>query len=147
MIFEPENLNGFAKVICDKAIIYLQVAGSDGFTDPWKEKYRTESFVDSKNRIDAAKDFVKYCRESNNRSEAYKFIFWALMILTVQRDDYDEKLSLICDFARMLRLTDDELMDISYTIKYIYNEVEKEYVFKSETIPAVLGKLFNLYEN
>lgn len=147
LVFEPENFNDFAKVICDKAKIYLQDVGSSGFTDPWKEKYRTESFVDSKIRIDAAKDFVKYCRESNNRSEAYKFIFWSLMILTVQKDDYDEKLSLICDFVRMLRISDDELMDISYTIKCIYNEVDTEYVFKSETVPAVLGNLLNLYGN
>lgn len=145
MIFEPESLNDFAKIICDKAKIKLKGAGSSGHMNPWKEKYGTKRLVDSKIKIDAAKDFVKYCRERNNRSEAFKFIFWSLFILTVQKDGYDDKLSLICDFAHMLRISDDELIDISYTIKCIYNEVETEYVFKSETVPAVLGNLFNWF--
>ena len=69
------------------------------------------------------------------------------MVLTVDKNNYDERLSLICDFARMLRITDDEMMDISYTIKCVYNEVEEEYSFKSDMVPSVLGALFNLYGN
>ena len=139
MIFEPESLNDFAKIICDKAWINLCV-------DPWKEKYGTKSLVDSKIKIDAAKDFVKYCRESD-MCAAYEFIFWSLFILTVQKDGYDDKLSLICDFAHMLRISDDELMDISYTIKCIYNEVETEYEFKSGPVLSLLGDLWCLYGN
>jgi hypothetical protein len=68
------------------------------------------------------------------------------MVLTVQKDNYDEKLSLICDFARMLRITDGELMDITYIIKCIYNEEgEETYSFKSQKVPGVFGELLNLY--
>jgi hypothetical protein len=143
MVFEPETLNEYSKTICSKAIIVLHDAD---IADRWNIPYGNVSrFKDVKVKIDAAKDFAKYCREEQNIAEAYKFIFWCLMVLTVQKDNYDEKLSLICDFARMLRITDEELMDITYIIKCVYNEVEEEYSFKSQTVPNVFGELLNLY--
>ena len=146
MIFDIEELNESAVVILNKATIEL--AGSnDRYEDPWFSRYGSNPMNDAKTKIEAAKDFVKYCRDEQNRPEAYKFIFWSLMILSVEKESSDKWLSLICDFARMLRITDDELMDITYAIKCVYNEVENEYVFKTETIPGVLGNLFNLYGN
>ena len=50
------------------------------------------------------------------------------------------------DFAKMLKITNEEFEDIIYSIKCIYNEVHEEYLFKSESIPAVLGGIFNLYK-
>lgn len=146
MIFSPETLNDYSVKICNTATFEL-VGNDDTCEDPWASKYRTVSFKDAKTKIEAAKDFVKYCRDDRNKSEAYKFIFWSLMILSVENESSDEQLSLICDFVRMLRITDDELLDIIYAIKCVYNEVEEEYVFKTDTIPSVLGKLFNLYGN
>ena len=67
------------------------------------------------------------------------------MILTVDKTDAEEHLALICDFAKMLRITEDEFEDIIQTVKIVYNEVATEYVFKSESIPSVLGSLFNMY--
>ena len=146
MIFEPEKINEFALVICDKAKFEL-VESVDQYRDDWGYKYSFDSLSDAKTKIEAAKDFVKYCRGEQGRAEAYKFIFWALMILSVEKESSAEWLSLICDFTRMLRITDEELMDITYAIKCVYNEVKDEYVFKTETIPGVLGNLFNLYGN
>lgn len=146
MVFSPETLNDYSLKICNTATFEL-VGSNDTYEDPWASKYGTVSFKEAKTKIEAAKDFVKYCRDDQNRPEAYKFIFWSLMILSVENESSDEQLSLICDFARMLRITDDELLDITYTIKCVYNKVEEEYVFKTDTIPSVLGNLFNLYGN
>lgn len=146
MVFSPETLNDYSLKICNTATFEL-VGSNDTYEDPWVSKYGTVSFKEAKTKIEAAKDFVKYCRDDQNRPEAYKFIFWSLMILSVENESSDEQLSLICDFARMLRITDDELLDITYTIKCVYNKVEEEYVFKTDTIPSVLGNLFNLYGN
>lgn len=88
---------------------------------------------------------MQLCRTTANSTEGYKFIFWALMILTVDKADAEEHLALICDFAKMLGITEDEFEDIIQTVKIIYNEVTTEYVFKSENIPSVLGSLFNMY--
>ena len=39
------------------------------------------------------------------------------MILTVDKTDAEDHLALICDFAKMLRITEDEFEDIIQTIK------------------------------
>ena len=61
-------------------------------------------------------------------------------------EDAEEHLAIICDFAKMLRITEDEFEDIIQVIKIIYNEVTNEYVFKSENIKNTLGPLVNLYD-
>lgn len=145
LIFEYQKCNDYAKVIMDNSTIVLTTS-SDINTDVWNSKYPGyTSFINPKNKIATAKEFVKYCRESQNSTEGYKFVFWALMVLTVDKSNADEYLSLICDFAQMLRITDAEFEDILQTIKIIYNEIEEEYVFKSENIPSIFGSLFDLY--
>lgn len=146
LIFEYNKCNEYAKLIMDKSTLSLN-SSSDSYEDAWKNSYPSYSSLNNvKNKITAAKDFVKYCRQSNNIQEGYKFIFWALMMLSVDKSNAEEHLSLICDFAHMLHISDTEFEDIIQTVKVIYNEVKTEYIFKSEKIPSIFGSLFNLYE-
>lgn len=146
LIFDYDSCNEYAKIIIDKSELLIDSIDGRGI-DKWKERYPDmASLSDVKTKIDAAKQFVQYCRESQNTSERYKFIFWSLMILTVDKNNAEEYLALICDFAKMLRISCEEFEDIIYAIKCVYNEVDKEYIFKSESIPAVLGGIFNLYD-
>ena len=145
LIYDYDKCNDYAKVIMDKSTLFLN-SSDDVYTDLWKRDYPTyEEFKDAKRTIEAAKKLVQLCRTTANSTEGYKFIFWALMILTVDKTDAEEHLALICDFAKMLRITEDEFEDIIQTVKIVYNEVATEYVFKSESIPSVLGSLFNMY--
>ena len=145
LIYDYGKCNDYAKVIMDKSTLVLNTP-NDRYTDLWKRDYPTyEEFKDAKRAIEAAKKFVQLCRNTENANEGYKFIFWALMILTVDKTDAEEHLALICDFAKMLRITEDEFEDIIQTVKIVYNEVATEYTFKSESIPSVLGSLFNMY--
>ena len=145
LIYDYGKCNDYAKVIMDKSTLVLNTP-NDRYTDLWKRDYPTyEEFKDAKRTIEAAKKLVQLCRTEINSTEGYKFIFWALMILTVDKTDAEEHLALICDFAKMLRITEDEFEDIIQTVKIVYNEVATEYVFKSESIPSVLGSLFNMY--
>lgn len=146
LIYDYEKCNEYAKVIMDKSTLVLNTS-EDVATDLWKRDYPTYGeFKDAKRRIEASKKLVRLCRNTINSTEGYKFIFWALMILTVDKTDAEEHLALICDFAKMLRITEDEFEDIIQTIKIVYNEVTTEYVFKSENIPSTLGALFNMYD-
>lgn len=145
LIYDYDKCNDYAKVIMDKSTLFLN-SSDDLATDLWKRDYPTyEEFKEAKRTIEAAKKFVQLCRTTANSTEGYKFIFWALMILTVDKTDAEEHLALICDFAKMLRITEDEFEDIIQTVKIVYNEVATEYTFKSESIPSVLGSLFNMY--
>lgn len=145
LIYDYEKCNEYAKVIMDKSTLLFPMFF--GVADGWKSDYPTyDEFKDPKRRIEASKKWVQLCRDSENAGEGYKFIFWALMILTVEKTDAEEHLALICDFAKMLRITEDEFEDIIQCIKIVYNEVTTEYVFKSETVPSTLGALFGMYD-
>lgn len=145
LIYDYEKCNEYAKVIMDKSTLnYTKFFGT--YIDGWRKDYPTyDEFKDPKKRIRASKDLVQLCRDTSTASEGYKFIFWALMILTVEKTDAEEHLALICDFAKMFRITEDEFEDIIQCIKIVYNEVTTEYVFKSETVPSILGVLFDMY--
>lgn len=145
LIYDYDKCNEYAKVIMDKSTLVF-ITSYDKNTDLWKRDYPTYGeFKDVKRRIDASKKLIQLCRNTINSTEGYKFVFWALMILTVDKTDAEDHLALICDFAKMLRITEDEFEDIIQTIKIVYNEVTTEYVFKSENIPSVFGSLFNMY--
>ena len=145
LIYDYNKCNDYAKVIMDKSTLFLTTS-DDIRTDLWKRDYPTyEEFKDAKRTIEAAKKLVQLCRNKTNAFERYIFIFWALMILTVDKTDAEEHLALICDYAKMLRITEAEFEDIIQTVKIVYNEVATEYTFKSERIPYVLGSLFNMY--
>ena len=138
--------NDYAKVIMDKSTLVLH-SSDDGSTNLWERDYPTYGeFKDSKRRIEASKKFIQLCRKKENVTEGYKFIFWVLMILTVDKADAENHLALICDFAKMLRITEDEFEDIIQTVKSVYHEATTEYMFKSKSIPSVFGSLFNMQD-
>lgn len=147
LIYDYDKCNEYAKVIMNKSELVLDDLDEINIVfDYWMEVYPTfEKFKDPKRKIEASKKLVQLCRNELNATEGYKFIFWALMILTVDKTDAEEHLALICDFAKMLRITEDEFEDIIQIIKIIYNEVTSEYLFKSENIPSIFGSLLNIY--
>lgn len=103
---------------------------------------------DTKTRISVSKEFIKICREEDYDTQAsYRFIFWALLVLTVDKNKAQEYLSLICDFAKMLKITNDEFEDIIHVIKCVYNVEDKNYAFKTETIPNIFDGVLNLYSD
>lgn len=145
LIYDYEKCNEYAKVIMDKStLLFLDSYG--GSTDVWKEAYPTyDEFKDPKRRIKASKELVQLCRDTESVREGYKFIFWALMILTVEKTDAEEHLALICDFAKMLKITEDDFYDIIQIIKIVYNEVTTVCVFKSDNVSLIFSELLDMY--
>lgn len=136
LVYDYEKLNSYGKVIYDNVKIRIMK----------KNDYNEyENANDIKSKINRAKNLVSYCQTEEKMSEGYKFIFWSLLILTVDKTDYEEHLSLICDFARMLKITDDEIRDILHVIKSIYHKQDKRYTLKTETITKNFSDVLNLY--
>lgn len=141
IIYDYDKLNELAKIIVSNSRLFISGI-EDEYKDLWSAKYNDKSqFEDIKDRIIAAKFLVKMCLMVQNRDAAYKFIFWSLMVLTVDKTDAEEHLSLICDFAKMLKISEEEVEDIIYLIKLVYDATEAEYTFKSATIPRAFAKL------
>ncbi len=84
-------------------------------------------------------DFVQYCEVE----ERYQFLFWALMIMTVDKTDAEKHLSSICQFVEILCITENELEDIIRVVKIIYNPNESQN-FNTDNIPSFFKKVLKL---
>lgn len=143
LVYDYDKLNDFGKIIMNQSSISLTESRRD-VEDVWTRKYKDISHLnDLQSKIDASNEFVRLCRLDNNREEAYKFIFWALMVLTVDNSVFDEHLSMICDFARMLQITDEEMEDILQVIKVQYYEEELGNMLKSQRVNGIFFNRIN----
>ena len=147
LIYDYDKVNTYGKIIMKQSSIYL--TKNQNIEDVWTKNYKftgVSSFKDPKKKLNASKELVRLCILDENRSEAYKFIFWALMILTVDKNDYEERLSAICDFASMLNIIEEEIDDIIHVIKIIYKETDLNIPMKTTSITKVFEPIFNLYK-
>ena len=143
LIFDYDLCNEYTKIIID--ITDLETRLDNNNINTWKEKYYdVKKFKNPEERIRVAKSFIKYCNDSEVKTEKYMLIFWSLLILTVDKNRAEEHLSLICDFAKLLNITNDEFEDIIYVIKNIYNEGDEKYIFKTKLIPDIFKGILNL---
>lgn len=149
LIFDYDECNEYARIIIDKSLLFIKENYyNDICLDEWDMFVSlSKAECDTKTRISASKLFVKLCREKDVDQASYRFIFWALLVLTVDKNNAQEYLSLICDFAKMLKITNDEFEDIIHVIKCVYNVEDKNYAFKTKRIPEVFDGVLNLYSD
>ena len=153
LIYNYNELNDYGKVIMKHSRTYLKDKGH--ISKIWREKDKNKGrFSDFKEKLNAAKEFIELCKLNENIIESYKFIFWAMFILAVDKKDAEEKLSLICDFARMLNISDDEIMYIFMVIKSVINQKNYEEEFLKEgklgevnNVRNIFSKVLSLYKN
>lgn len=149
LIFDYDECNEYARIIIDKSLLYFH----DGMKVVYFDNLNIfaslcDNKCDTKTRISVSKEFVKICREEDYYSRAsYRFIFWALLVLTVDKNNAQEYLSLICDFAKMLEIANDEFEDIIHVIKCVYNVEDENYAFKTGRIPYIFDGVLNLYSD
>lgn len=99
LIYDYYRLNAYGKVILDK----ISSNKSNGPVDLSTEERLKMGFL-----------FKERCRKGE--CDKYSFIFWALMVLTVDDTDKEERLSQICDFSRFLEINEEEMMNITRLI-------------------------------
>lgn len=99
-------------------------------------------YEDGKRKQDVAWKFI----DEENEIVSRKFIFWAMLILTVDSTNKEEHLSLICDFAKVLKIDDEEMLDIAKVIQVINDSAEERIFFHSKTIPSYFRHVFGNYE-
>ena len=123
LIFDYDKCNKYAKTIMEGTYYF------------WANKYCKNDLKKNDILQGATKSFITFCRSVNDQNcvfEQYRFIFWTLMILTVDKTNADEYLTLICDFARLIGLSDDEFEDIVEVIKIVYGQMAPGYRYKSQ---------------
>lgn len=143
IIYDYDKLNDYGKAIME------QVCELDKDESDYENFLHRVEFVEKcKNmeyRIKAAKALVT---DLNNKpysdKEKINFLFWSLMILSVDDTDKEEHLSLICDFAKMLKIGDEEMMDITQIIQAIYH-MEGNFTIKTRDVKLYFGKVIKRY--
>lgn len=118
-IYDYDKLNDYGKVIMERV--------SDLANN---RKYLT-SYKNNEYRIDQLEWSSRYIKNWNYSHRELIFIFWALMILAVDDTDKEEHLSLICDYAKMLKIKDSEMMDIVQIVRLVFNKETNGYLVSS----------------
>lgn len=121
IIYDYDKLNAYGKIIMEQVCeLDRSEFGDDGFSHrvEFVEKCKAVEY-----RMKAAKALVKDLNEGDYKEyNKLLFIFWSLMILAVDDADKEEHLSLVCDFAKMLKVGDEEIMDIVQIIRAVFHE-------------------------
>ena len=148
LLYDYLSVNSYAKSIMENSRLFFK--GDLGLfckRDIWAlEKYSED--------IDAFKDESVKVKAINLLSDSFdsseniktgvscKFIFWALMVLTVDHTDLENHASEIAELVEMFHITDEELSDILYVIRVLYGKSKfSEEGFKTVTIPKLFTKV------
>lgn len=132
LIFDYDKLNEYGKFIMKNSFLELRIS------EPG-ELRNFKVLKDNSKKIKAAKYLIKDCQKEYNSKNAYKFIFWAMMVLAVDQTNSEEYLSIICDYSRLLKISDDEMEDLFAVVRCIFNDKE-EPIFKSKIVPEIFKK-------
>ena len=91
-----------------------------------------------KGKVESLKELVRFLdlRIGDNYKCSVVFIFWSLLLASLDKSDYEEKISIISDLAYLLGLDEEALIDIIEVIKIIFREEKTEYhrFFKRENL-------------
>lgn len=133
VIYDYDKLNSYGKIIMEQ-ICEMDKDETKDYEVFLHQKKFVENCKDMEYRMKAAKTLVVKLNEEDDgkeinfgKTKKISFIFWSLMILAVDDADKEEHLSLICDFAKMLKISNAEMMDIVQVIRVIYH-IEKSNV-------------------
>lgn len=126
LIFRYNSCNLLAKAIMNESHTVV----SCGIVSQQKNKSRRYE----------AKKFIQYCTENKQAIGKYKMVFWSLMILAVDQNNIEEHLALICNFVKLLHITEEEFEDILCLVEALYHNKGTKYIFKTETISNIFGK-------
>ena len=95
LVFDYDQLNIYGKIIMDK-ICPKRCGKKEGMS---REERIRETLL-----------FKEKCRRGEG--DKYSFIFWSLMVFSVDKAEKEQRLSRICDFSLFLRLSEAEMMNI-----------------------------------
>ena len=72
-------------------------------------------------------------------------MLFALLLLSLDDTDKEKHLSIICDFARMLQVTDEEMIDLVNVVKYVFQDDTYE-VPMNENVASNIYNVLTMYE-
>ena len=126
-VFKIDKLNEYALAIVDNAAVCIP----KGYDKEEMDEYTCINTV-----IDCLNE---------QEGEGHVFIFWLLMILALDTGNKDENLKTICNYVRMLNITNSEAKDITKIVSAVYEEKNIEGI-ENESIKTRFENLIKIYE-
>ncbi len=153
-IYDYSALNDFGKTIFRNTSVNFRFkrnvvynGGMNGLlmrANVFNEEHSLKSLEDSEKAEQAKRAFVHYL--SYDFRGGYGLLFWAMMVLAVDKTDGNKHLTAICDWARILQITNEELMDLFKVVQLIfYRSDYKSTVFTSKKVPKLFADLIAAY--
>lgn len=137
VIFDYEKLNTPGKMIMGQAGLSSTTYYPFLTIDPARLK-------DFNTRITATRELITDLIKHPTTGVSY--IFWALLILTVDHNDYEQHLSEICNLADIIGMHEIVILDLMDIINAIYRRVAPEKVkLRSYTTNYVFQNVLGMY--
>lgn len=139
LFFSNQSDNDYLKIILSKVQFelldwYFLIQEGNGKTN----------FEDLSTKTSSTKELVTILTESNRSETTLKLIFWALFGLAVDKTDYEEKASLIADFAHVVGIDEKTILDLTQVIKVILGEKE-EFEFQTDEVREVFEEVLTVF--
>lgn len=116
LIFKNKSSNNFIKIIFEQ----VKMPINDG---KWNSKYTIEDLDDNNKKIVATKEFIEYYRRKKGK---YGFIFWTVFTAMVEKENFQQNILLMADFAYLLKVDEKALNDIINYVKFAFGAYEDE---------------------
>lgn len=126
-IYDYDSLNSYGKIIMKQS-----------------KEPKLDAYKDIQEKVERIKRLL--LQNIGDPSNRFRVVFWAMMILTVDDTDKEGHLSLVCDLARMLEVSDEDVMDILHVIQVIYHQNEEGIKFHSEYMKDIFSKLMAAWD-
>lgn len=128
LLFDYDELNDYAKIIVDKTQAFFLKNKEDNYKLDKKltiGKYEIPETFDEYKRKGFIEELLLLKENEHNEPEFFRLIFWALMIMTVDKKTAAKKLQDICEYSKLFGIS------------------EKNMIFMFKTVNVVLGNKKN----
>lgn len=131
LLFDYDELNDYAKIIVDKTQAFFLNNKENNYKLDKKltiGKYEIPETFDEDKRKGFIEELLLLKENEHNESEFFRLIFWALMIMAVDKKTAAKKLQDICEYAKLFGFDEKSVLFIFKMINVVLgNKKAKKY--------------------
>lgn len=131
LLFDYDELNDYAKIIVDKTQAFFLTSGSSDYKLNKRltiGKYEIPETFDEYKRKGFIDELLLLKENEYNGEEFFRLIFWALMIMAVDKKTAAKKLQDICEYAKLFGFDEKNVLFIFKMINVVLgNKKAKKY--------------------
>ena len=112
MVFDRSKQSEDLQEIMEMFRFLLEKDKSSEAWNDWRDQYGCADLNSDREKAAAAYYFSKCCERKKNKDEEIAFVGCCILILVIDYTYVNKRLSIICDFAKVLGFSDEDFMKI-----------------------------------